>query len=243
MKTNDNKTYLFSVAGLIASASIVSAATLIFDNDLGDGDFFAEANWQDSVTGLDPAANTVNPSAFLIDDDLVVGGSFNAVSAVNIRLVNGRTLTVQDDATLTSLVYSAANGESINVVVEDNANLIVTQNIARTAFFVSGNADLVFSGPAPEFTTDSLDLASDWTGSITLEQLTNRDIVGTSGAGLFNTFTIDGAAATISDVLREDILDASNTVVGTRFTLVPEPSSGLLLCFGSVTFLLRRKRI
>jgi len=242
MKTNHINKLLLSAVSLIVSPSMVSAA-LYFDGGAGNNDFFAEANWADSVTGADPAADTVNsanPGSFKIAHDLVVGGSFNVGSSNNIRLDNGLTLTVQENATLSSLVYSANNGETINIVLTDNADFTATQNIARTIFDVSGNADLFFTGPDPEFTTDSLNLASDWTGSITVTQ-TNRDIVGLSGNGLFNTLTIDGAAATSADVIRQDNFE-SGSLVSSTFTLVPEPSSVALLGLGGLALAFRRNK-
>jgi len=221
------------------------SAALYFDGGAGNNDFFAEANWADSVTGADPAADTVNPAnpgGFKIAHDLVVGGSFNVESpSNNIRLDNGLTLTVQDNASLSSLVYSANNGETINIVLTDNADFFVTQNIARTIFDVSGNADLTFSGPSPEFDSDSLNLASDWTGSITVTQ-TDREIVGGNGDGLFNTLTIDGLAATSADVIRQDNLDGSGAIVSSTFTLVPEPSSVALLGLGGLALAFRRNK-
>ncbi|MGE9271382.1 MAG: choice-of-anchor J domain-containing protein, partial [Verrucomicrobiales bacterium] len=160
-----------------------------------------------------------------ITNDLTIGGTFNvegATSNGNIRVKDGFTLTLEDDATLFSQVFSAPTNETANIVLSDNAVLTVTQNIARTAFEISGNADIVFSGSGPEFTTDTINLASDWTGTITLVQVTNRSMIGGNGIGLFNTVTIDGVSATETDIIREDLTNEQGTVTGTIFRLFPE---------------------
>ena len=215
------KSVLIAATALMVFSGAVSAQ-LVYDggSTVGSNDFFDEANWVDTTTGLDPAPDTVNPSAVQIAADLTIGGAFNPVSTVNIRLDDGFTLTLQDNATLSSLVYSAGNGEVANFVVTDDAVMTVTQNIARSEFDVSGNATILFTGSAPEFTTDSLNLSSTWTGSIQHVTATPRSsLLGGSGAALFNTLTIDGVAATNDDIVATDVLDGTGAVVGISFSL------------------------
>lgn len=214
------KSVLIAATALMVFSGAVSAQ-LVYDggSTVDSNDFFDEANWVDTTTGLDPAPDTVNPSTVQIAADLTIGGAFNPVSTVNIRLDDGFTLTLQDNATLSSLVYSAGNGEVANFVVTDDAVMTVTQNIARSEFDVSGNATILFTGSAPEFTTDSVNLSSTWTGSIQHVTATPRSsLLGNSGA-LFNTLTIDGVAATNDDIVATDVLDGTGAVVGISFSL------------------------
>ena len=89
-------------------------------------------------------------------------------------------------------------------MLADNSELTVTQNIARTAFDLSGSADLIFTGPEPEFTNDSINLSSDWTGSTTANS--NRMLLqGASGQALFNVATIDGVVASSDDIVTEQV--------------------------------------
>ena len=215
------KSVLIAATALMVFSGAVSAQ-LVYDggSTVDPNDVFDEANWVDTTTGLDPAPDTVNPSTVQIAADLTIGGAFNPVSTVNIRLDDGFTLTLQDNATLSSLVYSAGVGEVANFVVTDDAVMTVTQNIARSEFDVSGNATILFTGAAPEFTTDSLNLSSTWTGSIELVTATPRSsLLGGNGVALFNTLTIDGVAATNDDIVATDVLDETGAVVGISFSL------------------------
>ena len=214
------KSVLIAATALMVFSGAVSAQ-LVYDggSTVDPNDVFDEANWVDTTTGLDPAPDTVNPSTVQIAADLTIGGAFNPVSTVNIRLDDGFTLTLQDNATLSSLVYSAGNGEVANFVVTDDAVMTVTQNIARSEFDVSGNATILFTGSAPEFTTDSVNLSSTWTGSIQhVTAMPRSSLLGNSGA-LFNTLTIDGVAATNDDIVATDVLDGTGAVVGISFSL------------------------
>lgn len=220
-----NKSILFALAALLGLTNI-TFAQIVFDGGTdGTGvDFFDEANWVDTATGADPAADTINPNggSFTgITSNLTIGGSFAVEGAVvigNIRLTDGQTLTLQDDATLFSQVFSAPGGEAFNVVLTDNAELTVTQNIARSAFDISGNANLVFTGNAPEFDIDTLNLSSDWTGSIT--STTSRLLLeGAAGTGLFDTVTIDGVPITIDDI--ETVTVGGNVVHTLASSILP----------------------
>ena len=218
----------------------VEGGTFVFDGGPdGTGvDFFDEANWTDTTTGMDPAADTINPNggAFTgITSDITIGGSFAVAGATvsgNIRLSNSLTLTLEDDATLFSQVFSAPNdGTTSNIVLTDNTELTVTQNIARTAFDISGGADLIFSGTSPEFTTDTLNVDSGWTGtiSITNAAATSRTLIGNNVSGLFNTVTIDGTPATEADFLRVEVTEGEPAVVTSTTFSLATGSSGIEL--------------
>ena len=209
------KTILFIVTALLAFTNIASAQLVFDGGPSGTGtDFFDEANWVDTETGMDPAADTINPvevtnglfSGGFITSDLTIGGEFAVVAegvgddVANIRMTNGLTLTLEDNATLNCQLLTANDGEEINVVLSDNAELTV-ERIARTAFDVSGAANVTFTGVAPEFENDTINLSLDWTGTITTE-LPNgnrQDFIGPNGSALFNSATIDGVAATSID--------------------------------------------
>ena len=209
------KTILFIVTALLAFTNIASAQLVFDGGPSGTGtDFFDEANWVDTETGMDPEPDTVNPveitnglfSGGFITSDLTIGGEFAVVAegvgddVANIRMTNGLTLTLEDNATLNCQLLTANDGEEINVVLSDNAELTV-ERIARTAFDVSGAANVTFTGVAPEFENDTINLSLDWTGTITTE-LPNgnrQDFIGPNGSALFNSATIDGVAATSID--------------------------------------------
>ena len=209
------KSILLALIILLAFTNITSAQ-LVFDGgpDGTGTDFFDEANWVDTETGMDPEPDTVNPvevtnglfSGGFITSDLTIGGEFAVVAegvgddVANIRMTNGLTLTLEDNATLNCQLLTANAGEEINVVLSDNAELTV-ERIARTAFDVSGAANVTFTGVAPEFENDTINLSLDWTGTITTE-LPNgnrQDFIGPNGSALFNSATIDGVAATSID--------------------------------------------
>lgn len=219
-----------SFLGVLFASSHFAFATFIFDGgpDGSGVDFFNEVNWIDTNTDADPVADTIDPvttAGFVgIASDLTIDGTFAVDGQTeNIRLTDGFTLALEGEATLSSNVFSAPNDETANIALSDNTILTIAQNIARTAFDVSGDADVVFTGNSPEFTTDSLNLASNWTGTITLTQLTNRSLIGANGVGLFNTVTIDGMPATEADIIRENFTTDLGAVVGTIFRLVAGP--------------------
>ena len=205
------KTILFAVAVLLTFINIASAQVVFDGGPDGTGiDFFVEANWVDMATGLDPADNTIGPNGTdgTIGFDLTIGGDFDVEGATangNIRLDSGLTLTLEGNATLFSQVFSAPTGAEINIVLADNSELTVTQNIARTAFDLSGSADLIFTGSEPEFTNDSINLSSDWTGSITTTNSNRMLLQGASGQALFNVATIDGVVASSDDIVTEQV--------------------------------------
>ena len=214
------KSILLALIILLAFTNITSAQ-LVFDGgpDGTGTDFFDEANWVDTETGMDPEPDTVNPvevtdgvfSGGFITSDLTIGGEFAVVAegvgddVANIRMTNGLTLTLEDNATLNCQLLTANADEEINVVLSDNAELTVGR-IARTAFDLSGNANLMFvpNSSSPEFTTDRINFSAAWTGDVTtgLPNFNRTSLTGDDGSALFNTATIDGVAATNVDFSR-----------------------------------------
>ena len=214
------KSILLALIILLAFTNITSAQ-LVFDGgpDGTGTDFFDEANWVDTETGMDPEPDTVNPvevtnglfSGGFITSDLTIGGEFAVVAegvgddVANIRMTNGLTLTLEDNATLNCQLLTANVGEEINVVLSDDAELTVAR-IARTAFDLSGNAILMFAmnSSSPEFTTDRINFSAAWSGNVTtqLPNFNRSSLTGDDGSALFNTATIDGVAATNVDFSR-----------------------------------------
>ena len=210
------KSILLALIILLAFTNITSAQ-LVFDGgpDGTGTDFFDEANWVDTETGMDPASDTLNPLVFsngvllgTIEFDLTVSGDFAVVAEglgedLNIRIGSGRTLTLEDNATLICQLLTAPAGGESNIVLSDNAELMV-ERIARTAFDLSGNANLMFvsSSNSPEFTTDRINFSAAWTGDVTtrLPNFNRTSLMGDDGSALFNTATIDGVAATDRDL-------------------------------------------
>ena len=214
------KTILFLVTVLLAFTNIASAQVVFDGGPDGTGtDFFEEANWLDTATGLDTAEGSIDPNPVVIGFDLTIGDDFTVVgegdgSIRNIRLGIGRTLTLEDNAALSCQVLSGPNGSVIDVVLSDNAQLTVIQNIARTAFDVSGSANLIFTGESPEFTSDSINLSSNWTGSVTtLTPNGGRlNLGGPSGTALFNVATIEGVVASSDDI---DSVETDDSIIHT----------------------------
>ena len=209
------KTVLFVIAALLAFTNVTSAQ-LVFDGgpDGTGTDFFDEANWVDTETGMDPEPDTVNPvevtngffSGGFITSDLTIGGEFAVVAegvgddVANIRMTNGLTLTLEDNATLNCQLLTANAGEEINVVLSDNAELTIDRMV-RTAFDLSDNANLSFVGTSPEFDTDRINFSSDWMGSVST-QVPNGGrslLIGDNNSALFNSATVNGVDATNED--------------------------------------------
>ena len=209
------KSILLALIILLAFTNITSAQ-LVFDGgpDGTGTDFFDEANWVDTETGMDPASDTINPvevtngffSGGFITSDLTIGGEFSVVAegvgddVANIRMTNGLTLTLEDNATLNCQLLTANAGEEINVVLSDNAELTIDRMV-RTAFDLSDNANLSFVGTSPEFDTDRINFSSDWMGSVST-QVPNGGrgfLIGDNNSALFNSATVNGVDATNED--------------------------------------------
>ena len=214
------KTVLFVIAALLAFTNVTSAQFVYDGGPDGTGtDFFDEAKWVDTETGMDPATDTINPvevtnglfTGGFITSDLTIGGDFAVVAegvgenVANIRMTNGLTLTLEDNANLNCQFLTGNAGEEINVVLSDDAELTVAR-IARTAFDLSGNAILLFAtnSSSPEFTTDRINFSAAWSGNVTtqLPNFNRTSLTGDDGSALFNTATIDGVAATNVDFSR-----------------------------------------
>ena len=230
------KTVLFVIVALLAFTNITSAQFVFDGGPDGTGtDFFDEANWVDTATGMDPAPDTINPvevtngvfSGGFITSDLTIGGDFAVVAegvgedVANIRMTNGLTLTLEDNATLNCQLLTANADEEINVVLSDNAELRI-QRIARVAFDLSENANLVFvtvtlpgenvpQSAMPVFDINRINFSAAWTGSVTT-QLPNENRTrliipvveageepDPNNRGLFDSATIDGEAAINAD--------------------------------------------
>ena len=125
---------------------------------------------------------------------------------LNIRMDDGLTLTLEDNATLSCDFLTGNANEEINVVLSDNA-MLTTERIVRTALEISGDANLLFVRAAvitqtmPVADTNRINLSGTWTGCIETEVPNgNRTlfiIPDNPGVftGLFNSATIDGVEA------------------------------------------------
>ena len=200
------KPILFVVTAILALTNITSAQVVFDGGPDGMGtDFFDEANWLDTATGLDPGADTINPNAQVIDFNLTIGGDF-AVDGTGIgngiRFADGGTLTLEDNATFSCEALVPELGQRNNIVLTDTSEIMIAVDIVRTDFDVSGEANVVFTGNRPEFGNDTINFSSDWTGSVST-QLPNgnrSNLVGANGAALFNLATIEGEVASSDDI-------------------------------------------
>ena len=123
--------------------------------------------------------------------------------------------------------------------IRDSSELTVTQNIARTAFDLSGGANLIFTGDSPEFTNDSINLSSDWTGSVTTQTPNGnrQDLTGPSGMALFNVATVDGVVVTSDAINTEDFGTGSivHTLADTSSLLLGDVNGDEIVSFADVS--------
>jgi hypothetical protein len=257
MKRNHAKTMLatFATTSLLATAG--QAGLLTWDGGAGTTDLYAEDNWTavDGVAGTNPLADTVNPIVPIVHDTLI-GGAAEASWVLtstdyNFRPDSGRTLTIQDTASMYTSVLSAPSGASsvAYVVLKDDALLTIKQNVARFSIALSGNADLVFeetaNGAGGGFaaalfqmapTVDAPDrgiyLASDWTGSITTERSVTEDAISAFLPNIFVNGVVAEAGVNVQVV--------SDGGTGSVITVIPEPSSLALLGLGGLLVARRR---
>lgn len=217
----------------------VLAATITWDAG-GDGlSTFAEANWTavDGAPGTDPPANFVNPQS-AIAADMIVGGSGTAGGPAgaggHVDLGSGLSLTVQDNASFNVRVNDGSNNRGIrgvnggadeNLLISDNAS-VRSQFLLNIAASMTDASTLTLGGGGVGTLNNStVDLASDWTGSITW---LNFNITGST---IFDKITVNGAPAVPGSNVEVAVDGGQSSLT---LLAIPEPASALILLSGII---------
>ena len=236
----------FTAAATVACAmaSTATSATITWDNG-GDGvSTFQEANWvvtDDTgsaalagLVGSDPPAGFLTASVD-IEADFIIGGAATAGGAngsPNVDLGEGFSGLVQDDATLHARIgfspfggiRGVAGGAPETLTIQDNATLIARFLLDIQASFSGSSTITLGGGGVGTVNNSTVELASDWTGSITWP-----NFAGVSGSTIIDNITVGGAPA-VEGVNVFVTSDGTQSVL----TLVPEPSSFALLAFCAI---------
>lgn len=182
-----------------------SFAQLITWDAGGDGvSTFAEANWTavDGIAGTDPPADFVNPQTDILAN-MLVGGSGTAGGPAgaggHVDLGTGLSLTVQDDASFNVRVNNGSSNRGIRGVsagvdteslfINDNGSVTSQFLLDISAFLTDASTLTLGGGGVGTLNNSTVDLAADWTGSITW---LNFDITGST---IFDNIFIDGSPA------------------------------------------------
>lgn len=245
------------VAVLAVSLGSTSFAGTISWDGGGDGaSTFQEANWVvtddtgsaalSGLVGSDPPANFVN-GATDVEADAIVGGTATAGGGAgagnHYDLGDGFGLTVQDDAIFRMQLGSfgggprgirgVSGGSTETVTIEDNA-AVFSQFFLNLSASIADAATLTFGGGGVGTLNNStLELASDWTGTVTWN---NFNIAGST---IFSNITVGGAPA----VEGGNVLVLSNGGSGSILKLIPEPATASLALLSVCGLLLTRREL
>ncbi len=248
--------YALAIGIFPAVSPTTHAAQIAWDGGGDGGSTYQEANWVvtddagsatlNGLVGSDPPADFVN-GATAIEADVVVGGSAAAGGGSgagnHFDLGDGFSLTVSDDATFRMQLWSAPNnnpkgirgvaaGDTESLIIQDNAAVFAQFLLNLTASMTDASTLTLGGGGVNSLNDATLDLAADWTGSVTW---TNFNVAGSS---IFDKITVGGGAA----VEGINVLVVSDGGSGSILTVIPEPASLALVALGGLMVLTNRRR-
>ena len=240
---------------LSATGPATQAAQITWDGG-GDGQStFQEENWVvtddtgsatlNGLVGSNPPADFIN-GATPVQADVVVGGSGAAGGAIgagnHFDLGDGFSLTISDNASFRMQLESFGNGPrgirgvidgaTESLIIQDSAAVFSQFLLNLTASMTDAATLTLGGGGVNSLNNTTLDLAADWTGSVTW---TNFNVTGTS---IFDKITVGGAPA----IEGLNVLVVSNGSSGSVLTVIPEPASLVLLGLGGLTIMAGRRR-
>lgn len=241
-----------AVVLLAGLSPVANAAEITWDGGGDGGSTFQEANWvvtvaDGALTGVvgDPPAGFVDGSVDVLAD-VVVGGTGTAGGAIgagnHFDLGSGFSLTVSDDASFRMQLESfgggprgirgVAGGAAETLTIEDNAAVFSQFLLDITASMTGASTLTLGGGGVGTLNNSTVDLATDWTGSITWNNF------NVAGSGIFSSITVGGLAA----VEGVNVLVAGSGESGSILTVIPEPGSVALIGIGMFAMLAGRRR-
>ncbi|MBX2850867.1 MAG: PEP-CTERM sorting domain-containing protein [Phycisphaeraceae bacterium] len=232
--------------GVLTAASLLTSqahAVTIWVGDANGGDgvsFFQEANWDtDGIFDgafTTPAAGTINtifnnPSGISLDLEVGAGASSFPTNSAAMNFNGTNSFAITGNGQVGTFETNGLSSAT-SFTMTDNATLNV-QFIGNTPTSVSDNASITFRGGGTGTFAGSttMDLASDWTGSLNWINFN-----GVSGSNIIGKITVGGQAA----VEGVNVLVVSDSTSST-LTVIPEPSSLALLGLGGLLIARRRR--
>jgi len=199
------------------------------------------------IVGFNPNSVTFNDVTVNVDDDIFTGGAtgnfiFNMGSVTNVdddfEANSGGTITVAGGthnvglASPNSGLFGAQNNSTLNFL----GGTVTSDSLRSTAsgtINVGGDATLT---AAQNQLAGALDFTTDWTGSLTL-----TDLSGSAWeTQLLSGATFGGAA--IDATVFANNFEVTNGGQTLSLIPIPEPSSLLLSALGALTLLRRRRK-
>lgn len=225
------------ISGLLALSALSSSAVIVWSPDpFGTLDAFDEANWDltgSSVTAVDPNVS--------IDDDIMIAGNVeipNLGGQVRLQIGDGFTMTI-DGGTL-GLVGGGNDGTggapgsagvNINLINGGQLNTFFIVNAVDLS--IDGTSSATFGGGGNPVNLSTVDLTSGAVLTFLAETPTQFT------AEHLSKVTVDGVAAADGVNI---MIEPFNGTSGSRITVIPEPSSSLLMGLGGMALLLRRRK-
>jgi len=221
MKTKKHKSYTLALAGLGMIAATQSASAVVLTNVDGGGTAFFT-----SVTNTvyNQAAVIIGGSAAATIPEFITLAFFDVSSA---GLVGGESLS---GGTLTIAINGAGTGDhqgNVQAEFVGTIGVVPNQNAANGSADVNELIDLAFNDPATEVFNDAIAVGANDTADVT------SVVNGVTSGFLVFRFS-DTAPAPAAD-------EQSGVVASLDVSVIPEPSSSILILGGAGLALLRRR--
>lgn len=228
------KKHLFSIASLALAGTISSQAAIIWTGAT-NSDSFEDLNWDFAGSGV----TAVDANVSIADNVTITGANVvipDVAAQGRFQVGNGFTLTL-DNATLGAANNDGAGGEpsgtGIIVNVTNNSQFNPFFVVNNVAVDIDGTSSATFGGGGNPINIATVNLTA---GAFLAF---NNETPAAFTTEHLSKVTVDGAPAVDGVNI---MIEAFNGASGSRVTVIPEPTSTLLITLGGLAFVVRRRK-